>query len=84
MSGRYAVIIPADAPAWAQQLQVSFNSAFARISLDMSPPRLAKAALPTDDSIRLAIVTDEVGGEVLAFLDSAGAWRRVTDRNVVS
>jgi hypothetical protein len=84
VSGRYQVVIPSDAPIWAQQLQASFNSVFQRIYLDMRPPFLTVATLPTDGSIRLAIVTDEAGGEVLAFLDSAGAWRRVTDRNVVS
>lgn len=81
---RYSIIIPADAPIWARQLQASFNNALIQIEIDMLPPYLRKAALPTDGSRRLAIVTDEAGGEVLAFFDSAGAWRRVTDRAVVS
>ena len=63
---------------------VQFNGVLARIAADMRPPYLPKAQLPTDGSIRLAIVTDEAGGEVLAFFDSAGAWRRVTDRATVS
>lgn len=33
---------------------------------------------------RLAFVTNETGGEVLAFRDSAGVWRRCTDRAVCS
>jgi len=32
----------------------------------------------------IVLVTDEAGGEVLAFNDSTGAWRRLTDRAVVS
>jgi hypothetical protein len=32
----------------------------------------------------IILVPDEAGGEVLAFNDSAGAWRRLTDRAVVS
>lgn len=81
---RYAIVIPTDAPLWAQQIQAQINNALNRISLDTKPKRLALAELPTDDSIRLAIVTNEAGGEVLAFLDSALVWRRVTDRAIVS
>lgn len=54
------------------------------LAADNKPARLLKANLPTDDSIRLAIVTDETGGEVLAFFTSANQWRRVTDRAVVA
>lgn len=81
---RYQIIVPGDAPAWAQQMQAQFNGVLARIDSDMRPKFLLKTQLPMDGSLRLAIVTDEVGGEVLAFLDSAGAWRRVTDRAVVA
>jgi hypothetical protein len=81
---RYTILIPAGAPGWAQQLQAAFNSTLTRIEVDMRPKYLALAELPTDGSERLAIVTDEAGGEVLAFLDTAGAWRRCTDRAVVS
>lgn len=84
MSGRYQVTISSDAPLWARQLQAIFNDILTRIEADMKPRRIPKAQLPTDGSERLAIVPDDVGGEVLAFFDSAGAWRRVTDRAVVS
>ncbi len=36
--GRYQVVIPTEAPLWAQQLQASFNSVFQRIDLDMRSP----------------------------------------------
>lgn len=81
---RYALIVPADAPLWAQQLQTQFNDMLGRIRADLKPKYLAKANLPRDGSERLAIVTDEAGGEVLAFFTSALEWRRVTDRAVVS
>lgn len=84
MSGRYQILVPSDAPLWARQLQAAFNDVLTRIEADMKPRRIAVAQLPTDGSERIAIVTDEVGGEVLAFFDSAGAWRRSTDRAVVS
>jgi len=38
----------------------------------------------TNEAGHLIYVTDEAGGEVPAYSDSAGQWRRVTDRNVVS
>jgi hypothetical protein len=78
------VVVGGEAPLWAQQLENSINAALQSVQMAIKPPRIAKANLPTSDSIRLAIVTDEVGGEVLAFLDSAGAWRRATDRAIVS
>lgn len=43
------------------------------------------ATLPTtNEAGHLIYVTDESGGEVPAFSDSAGRWRRVTDRNIVT
>ena len=82
---RYTVVIPTDAPLWAQQLQPQLNNLFARIDADMPQLEyLTVAELPTDGSKQWAIVTNEVGGEVLAFRDSAGAWRRSTDRAIVS
>jgi hypothetical protein len=71
-------------PAALQQLQTDINRALAEIRALIAPPQLAKAKLPTDGSIRLAIVTDEVGGEVLAYFTSAKTWKRVTDAAVVS
>lgn len=80
---RYNIVIPADAPPWAQQLQADFNRVFAQVEKDRKPRTIAKANLPLNGSEALAIVPDEVGGSVLAFFDGA-AWRRVTDRAVVS
>lgn len=40
------------------------------------------AAIPR--TIRLAFVTDETGGYVLAFRDASNVWRRCTDRAVCS
>lgn len=80
---RYTIVIPSDAPPWAQRLQADFNRVFSQIESDRRTPRLAKADLPEDGSQTLAIVLDEVGGAVLAFFDGT-VWRRVTDRAVVS
>jgi hypothetical protein len=80
---RYNIVIPSDAPPWAQRLQADFNRVFSQIESDRRIPRLTKAALPEDDSQTLAIVLDDVGGVVLAFFDGA-AWRRVTDRAVIT
>ncbi len=78
------VVVDGSAPLWGQQLENSLNAALTRLELAIKPPYFVKAALPVSDAIRVAIVTDEVGGEVLAFRDSAGAWRRVTDRAIVT
>lgn len=80
---RYTVVIPKDAPPWAQRLQADFNRVFSQIESDRRTPRFAKADLPEDGSQTLAIVLDEVGGVVLAFFDGT-VWRRVTDRALVS
>jgi hypothetical protein len=80
---RYEVIIGSDAPPWAERLQVDFNRVFTAIANDLATKTLVKASLPTDGSQTLAIVSDEVGGSVLAFFDGV-SWRRVTDRAVVS
>jgi hypothetical protein len=81
---RYNLVLGADAPPWAQALQADLNNILLRIRADMRPKYIAKANLPTDGSERLAIVTDEAGGEVLAFFTTATEWRRVTDRAIVS
>lgn len=80
---RYTLVIPSDAPPWAQRLQADFNRVFGQIEADLRTPTLAKADLPVDGSQTLAIVSNEAGGTVLAFFDGS-AWRRVTDRAVVS
>lgn len=51
-----------------------------------SPPVLPSytfATLPTGTAGAMILVTDDVGGSVPAFFDGA-AWRRVTDRAVIS
>jgi hypothetical protein len=83
VSSRYNIVIPSDAPPWAQRLQADFNRVFAQIEGDLRTPTLAAANLPADGTRTLAIVSDEAGGAVLAFYDGAD-WRRVTDRAVVS
>jgi hypothetical protein len=80
---RYTIVVPSDAPEWAQRLETDLNRALSLIRLDLKPKRFGKADLPTDDSERLVIVTDEAGGTVLAFFDGTD-WRRATDRAVVS
>jgi hypothetical protein len=62
---------------------VALNGIHMRMARDMQPARLAVADLPTDDSIRLAICTDETGGATLVFFDGTN-WRRVQDRAVAS
>lgn len=48
-------------------------------------PSYTVAGLPTAvGGGQLVLVSNETGGAVLAFSDGAGAWRRVTDRVVVS
>jgi hypothetical protein len=48
-------------------------------------PRYTVATLPaTPAEGQMAYATDETGGAVPVFADSAGAWRRVTDRVVAS
>lgn len=80
---RYNVVIPSDAPPWAQRLQADFNRVFSQLESDLRTPTLAKADLPTDGTRTTAIVSDEAGGTVLAFYDGA-AWRRVTDRAIIT
>ena len=46
-------------------------------------PSYTVATLPQPVEGLVAFVSDEAGGAVLAFADGA-AWRRVTDRAVVS
>lgn len=80
---RYTIVIPSDAPPWAQRLQADFNRVFSQVESDQRTPMFAKANLPADGSKTLAIVSDEAGGVVLAFYDGA-VWRRATDRAIVS
>ncbi len=82
---RYRIVIPTDAPPWAQRLEAEFNALFLRIARDTKPRRFTVVDLPRDGSETVAIVTNESGGIVLAFYDeSTDEWRRVTDRALVS
>jgi hypothetical protein len=80
---RYNVVIPSDAPPWAQRLQADFNRVFSQIESDLRTPTVVKDNLPTNGTQTLAIVPDEAGGVVLAYYDGA-SWRRVTDRAIVT
>lgn len=54
-------------------------------SLGVALKSYTVATLPTTNEAGHAIfVTDETGGSVIAFSDEAGAWRRCTDRAIVS
>lgn len=53
-------------------------------SLGVALPTFAKANLPPATNFpRMIYVTDDVGGATPAFSDGA-AWRRTSDRNVIS
>ena len=72
---------------WASALVTILTTWFGAFQRLQSPP-LASFTVATLPSLAKAgtmvVVKDEAGGEVLAWLDSAGDWRRVTDRAVVS
>lgn len=81
------VSVPRDAPQWAQRLADDITAEM-RGRARGFPVVLAqyvKADLP--DAARWVgawiYVTDDVGGAVPAFSDGV-AWRRATDRNVIS
>lgn len=82
---RQSVVVPADAPAWAQRLQTDLNKALAQVEISRKPKTFAKAAVPADGSETVAIISDDTtsGGPVLAFFDGS-QWRRSTDRGVIS
>lgn len=80
---RFRVVIPGDAPPWAQALEAELNAALVKVARAINPPFFTVAQLPTNGSIRLAIATDEAGGAVLVFFDGTN-WRRVTDRAIAS
>lgn len=79
-------IIPGDAPAWSSTL-VNNVCDWVR-NLRRGPQPLTSyvvANLPdaTKANATLIYVSNETGGAVPAFSDGQ-AWRRVTDRNIVS
>lgn len=81
------IVIDGSAPAWAQALEISLNKAFAaqgkRIRQPVAPSYTVATLPPAEGAGQMVFVTNETGGAVLAFSDGA-AWRRVTDRAVVS
>jgi hypothetical protein len=71
-----------DMPGW---VRVAANAINQLIFRGAAAREFTVATLP--DPIpagQIILVTDEAGGEVLAFSDTVGDWRRVTDRAVVS
>jgi len=76
-----------DWSSWASALLTALNLWFSSFQRLQSPPVAiyTVANLPTNAKAgTLVVVSDEAGGEVLAWKDTAGDWRRVTDRSVVS
>lgn len=69
-------IFPQTGNQWQKYLQESI------VTADNFPEHTVAelAALPRE--VRLAFVTNETGGYVMAFRDASDAWRRCTDRAV--
>jgi hypothetical protein len=77
-----SIKVSADGSAWSEALRLKASDGSARLKLETS----TVAALPsaaTRGAGALIYVSDEAGGTVIAFSDGT-AWRRVTDRAVVS
>lgn len=73
-------MVSGDAPGWAHALARQISTALSSRRV----PTFSVANLPpATPSGQVIYVPDEAGGSVLAFSDGA-AWRRSTDRNVVS
>ncbi len=65
-------------------MQAQFNDVLSRIAIDMRPRHIPQAELPTDDSERLALVTNGSGDAELAYFDRINAvWRWVSDQSVI-
>lgn len=73
---RYGIAIGADAPVWAQSLQTDLNRTLNDIARDILTKRFASASLPTDDSERVAIATDEASAAKLEYFDGA-SWQKL-------
>lgn len=73
---------------WTRELSRQVETYINRLSIDIQLGRVRSYTvddLPNAEGpCRIIRVTDESGGEVLAFNDSDGTWRRVTDRAQVS
>lgn len=84
-----SVVVDGSAPDWAHELGRDINSALRGLPVMVNGmlalPVYTVATLPTPSRAGLLVyVSNEAGGEVMAVSDSAGAWRRQTDRAVVS
>lgn len=75
--------VPVTATNQAEWTRQAANAINAMIGVVNVAPAYSASALPAPEKGRMAFVTDEAGGAVLAFGDGT-AWRRVTDRAVVS
>lgn len=79
---------PADLRQWADVLGREVEAFLNRLAIDVQLGRMRTYevdALPDASGIRrMIVVSDETGGEVAAFNDGDGNWRRVTDRAIVS
>jgi|TARA_R110002020_G_scaffold9774_2_gene38225 hypothetical protein len=87
------LIVPAEAPDWladfAQQIETEIEINTRQIAIPVyTVSTLPSATLSYSGNTTLGyskwiFVTDETGGAVPAFTDGA-AWRRCTDRTIVS
>lgn len=72
LAERFRVVVAAAAPPWAAHLATDINAALSKIALAIRPKRLTTSQLPTDDSERVAIVTDAATGK-LQYYDGS-SW----------
>lgn len=85
-SDDWRIKVSADGAAWQDAIEVDAASGRSRFLQPVIFPSYTIAGLPSaaaSGAGATVFVTDEAGGAVLAFSDGA-AWRRVTDRAVVS
>lgn len=80
------LIIPRDAPRWLygiiRRIENGFNYP-ADHPFQIQTFTVATLPDPVEWPAGLIYISDEAGGTVVAFSDG-GAWRRVTDRAIVS
>ena len=75
------LFLPRECPRW---MAVVAEGVERLVSSAGNMPEHSKAALPSPAGPKRWIyVTDEIGGPVPAFNDG-GAWRRATDRAIIS
>lgn len=71
---RYQITLSGTSPE-LQELATQVNAVLARIAVDLKPPRFVRNKLPTDGSVRIAIVTDD-SPPSLNFWDDA-TWQKL-------